>query len=140
MKFKVLLSTSFLALSFNLLAFNVTGDSFKSKFEITSITVGADHSTINATSAAAGQYGKVYLSYTLTSNDTGRNQGTFEGHGRGISPEGDLAAGVLKGVWTRDGKVISIKSLDDVTDGVNYMQGEIDLISGEINIEVFKVD
>ena len=35
MKFKVLLSTSFLALSFNLLAFNVTGDSFKSKFEIT---------------------------------------------------------------------------------------------------------
>ena len=140
MKFKVLLSTSFLALSFNLLAFNVTGDSFKSKFEITSITVGADHSTINATSAAAGQYGKVYLSYTLTSNDTSRNQGTFEGHGGGISPEGDLAAGVLKGVWTRDGKVISIKSLDDVTDGVNYMQGEIDLISGEINIEVFKVD
>ena len=140
MKFKVLLSTSFLALSFNLLAFNVTGDSFKSKFEITSITVGADHSTINATSAAAGQYGKVYLSYTLTSNDNARNQGTFEGHGRGISPEGDLAAGVLKGVWTRDGKVISIKSLDDVTDGVNYMQGEIDLISGEINIEVFKVD
>jgi hypothetical protein len=140
MKFKVLLSTAFLALSFNLLAFNVTGDSFKSKFEITSITVGANHSTINATSAAAGQYGKVYLSYTLTSNDTARNQGTFEGHGRGISPEGDLAAGVLKGVWTRDGKVISIKSLDDVTDGVNYMQGEIDLISGEINIEVFKVD
>ena len=140
MKFKVLLSTSFLALSFNLLAFNVTGDSFKSKFEITSITVGANHSTINATSAAAGQYGKVYLSYTLTSNDTARNQGTFEGHGRGISPEGDLAAGVLKGVWTRDGKVISIKSLDDVTDGVNYMQGEIDLISGEINIEVFKID
>ena len=78
MKFKVLLSTSFLALSFNLLAFNVTGDSFKSKFEITSITVGADYSTINATSAAAGQYGKVYLSYTLTSNDTARNQGTFE--------------------------------------------------------------
>ncbi|MEY2972915.1 MAG: hypothetical protein ACO397_01970 [Gammaproteobacteria bacterium] len=140
MKLKIIISTCFLVLSLNALAFNVTGDSFKSKFDITSITVEQDQSTINATSAAAGQYGKVYLSYTLKSNDTARNQGTFEGHGRGISPDGDLAAGILKGVWTRDGKIISIKSLDDVTDGINYMQGEIDLISGEINIEVFKVN
>ena len=46
----------------------------------------------------------------------------------------------LQGVWTRDGKILSIKSLDDVTDGINFMQGTIDLISGDIEIEVYKVD
>jgi len=36
--------------------------------------------------------------------------------------------------------MISIKSLDDVTDGINFMQGTIDLISGDIAIEVYKID
>ncbi|MDB2611839.1 hypothetical protein N9Z24_03705, partial [Gammaproteobacteria bacterium] len=96
------------------------------------------YSVINAESDAAGQYGKVYVSYKLKStSDTG---GTWTGQGRGISPEGNLARGNLQGVWTRDGKIISIKSLDDVTDGINFMQGTIDLISGDIAIEVYKID
>jgi hypothetical protein len=44
------------------------------------------------------------------------------------------------GVWTRDGSIISIKSLDEVTDGINFMQGSLNLISGEISVEVYKVD
>ena len=44
------------------------------------------------------------------------------------------------GVWTRDGSMIKIKSLDEVTDGINYMQGTMNLISGEIKVEVYKVD
>jgi hypothetical protein len=36
--------------------------------------------------------------------------------------------------------MIAIKSLDDVTDGINFMQGNIDLISGDIVIEVYKID
>ena len=84
-------------------AFEVTGDSFKAKFKIDSITVGKLESTINLSSADTGQYGKVYVSYTLTSNPNIPNSGTWTGHGRGISPDGVLARGDLMGIWTMDG-------------------------------------
>ena len=138
MKFKSIFGLSLLFIAVHISAFDVTGDHFDAKFKITSVTLGEKYSVINAESDAAGQYGKVYVSYKLkNTSDTG---GTWTGQGRGISPEGNLARGNLQGVWTRNGKIISIKSLDDVTDGINYMQGDIDLISGDIVIEVYKVD
>jgi len=138
MKSKYILALAVLFCTFNISAFNVTGDHFDAKFKITSVTLGEKHSIINAESDAAGQYGKVYVSYKLkNTSDIG---GTWTGQGRGISPEGNLARGNLQGVWTRDGKMIYIKSLDDVTDGINFMQGNIDLISGDITIEVYKID
>ena len=121
-------------------ALNVTGEHFDAKFKIDSITVGENQSTINASSPDAGQYGKVYVSYNLTSSPGIEGSGTWTGHGRGISPDGVLARGILRGVWTMDGKIISIKSLDSVSDGINYVQGTIDLISGDINLEVYGVD
>jgi hypothetical protein len=44
------------------------------------------------------------------------------------------------GVWTRDGSVVSIKNIDVVTDGINFAQGTMNLISGEIKVDVYKVD
>ena len=138
MKFKSMFAFVLLFCAVNISAFDVTGDHFDAKFKITSVTLGEKYSIINAESDAAGQYGKVYVSYKLkNTSDTG---GTWTGQGRGISPEGNLARGNLQGVWTREGKILSIKSLDDVTDGINFMQGTIDLISGDIEIEVYKVD
>ena len=110
------------------------------KFKIDSITVGENESTINASSPEVGQYGKVYVSYHLTSNPGIEGSGTWTGHGRGISADGVLARGILRGVWTIDGKIISIKSLDSVTDGINYVQGTIDLVTGDINLKVYGVD
>ena len=49
--------------------------------------------------------------------------GTWKGHGRGMSPDGNLQAGILMGVWKRDGSVFHMKSVDSVTDGINYVQG-----------------
>ena len=49
----------------NISAFDVTGDHFDAKFKITSVTLGEKYSIINAESDAAGQYGKVYVSYKL---------------------------------------------------------------------------
>ena len=72
-------------------SFQITGESFKAKFKIDSITVGKSESTINLSSADVGQYGVVYVSYTLTSNPNIPNSGTWTGYGRGISPEGVLA-------------------------------------------------
>ena len=80
-------------------SFQITGESFKAKFKIDSITVGKSESTINLSSADVGQYGVVYVSYTLTSNPNIPNSGTWTGYGRGISPEGVLARGDLMERW-----------------------------------------
>ena len=121
-------------------AFEITGESFTAKWSIDSVTVGKLESTINMSSADTGQYGKVYLSYTLTSNPNIPNSGTWIGYGRGISPDGVLSRGDLMGVWTMDGTKINIKSVDSVTDGINFLSGTIDLIAGEAVAEVFKIE
>ena len=122
-------------------AFEVSGNHFEGKFKIDSMTVGENEVTVNASSAAAdvGQYGKVYVSYTFTQNPYIPNSGTWKGHGRGMSPDGQLQAGILMGVWTRDGSVFNMKSVDSVTDGINYVQGTMDVLTGDINLEIYPV-
>ena len=131
---------SILMFSISSFAFEVIGESFTAKWSIDSVTVGKLESTINMSSAATAQYGKVYLSYTLTSNPNIPNSGTWIGYGRGISPDGVLSRGDLMGVWTMDGTKINVKSVDSVTDGINFLSGTIDLIAGEMEAEVFKVE
>ena len=130
-----------LVLSVGAHAFEVSGNHFEGKFKIDSMTVGENEVTVNASSAAAdvGQYGKVYVSYTFTQNPYIPNSGTWKGHGRGMSPDGQLQAGILMGVWTRDGSVFNMKSVDSVTDGINYVQGTMDVLTGDINLEIYTV-
>ena len=130
-----------LVLSVGAHAFVVSGNHFEGKFKIDSMTVGENEVTVNASSAAAdvGQYGKVYVSYTFTQNPYIPNSGTWKGHGRGMSPDGQLQAGIFMGVWTRDGSVFNMKSVDSVTDGINYVQGTMDVLTGNINLEIYPV-
>ena len=132
---------SALVLSIGAHAFEVSGNHFEGKFKIDSMTVGENEVTVNASSAAAdvGQYGKVYVSYTFTQNPYIPNSGTWKGHGRGMSPDGQLQAGILMGVWTRDGSVFNMKSVDSVTDGINYVQGTMDVLTGNINLDIYPV-
>ena len=127
-------------IGFSTSAFSLTlEETFNSTFKMDSVTVGKYESTINLSSPATGQYGKVYVSYTLTSNPNIPNSGTWTGHGRGISPEGFLARGDLMGVYTMEGTKIHVKSLDSVTDGINFLEGSIDLVSGVMEASVSKV-
>ena len=130
-----------LVLSIGAHAFEVSGNHFEGKFKIDSMTVGENEVTVNASSAAAdvGQYCKVYVSYTFTQNPYIPNSGTWKGHGRGMSPDGQLQAGILMGVWTRDGSVFNMKSVDSVTDGINYVQGTMDVLTGDINLDIYPV-
>jgi len=130
-----------LAISVGVHAFEVSGNHFEGKFKIDSMTVGENEVTVNASSAAAdvGQYGKVYVSYTFTQNPYIPNSGTWKGHGRGMSPDGQLQAGILMGVWTRDGSVFNMKSVDSVTDGINYVQGTMDVLTGNIDLDIYPV-
>ncbi len=131
-----------LVLSIGAHAFEVSGNHFEGKFKIDSMTVGENEVTVNASSAAAdvGQYGKVYVSYTFTQNPYIPNSGTWKGHGRGMSPDGQLQAGILMGVWTRDASVFNMKSVDSVTDGINYVQGTMDVLTGNIDLEIYPVN
>ena len=131
-----------LGLSVGTHAFEVSGNHFEGKFKIDSMTVGENEVTVNASSSAAdvGQYGKVYVSYTFTQNPYIPNSGTWKGHGRGMSPDGQLQAGILMGVWTRDGSVFNMKSVDSVTDGINYVQGTMDVLTGNIDLEIYPVN
>ena len=130
-----------LVLSIGAHAFEVSGNHFEGKFKIDSMTVGENEVNVNASSAAAdvGQYGKVYVSYTFTQNPYIPNSGTWKGHGRGMSPDGQLQAGILMGVWTRDGSVFNMKSVDSVTDGINYVQGTMDVLTGNIDLDIYPV-
>ena len=130
-----------LVLSVGAHAFEVSGNHFEGKFKIDSMTVGENEVTVNASSAAAdvGQYGKVYVSYTFTQNPYIPNSGTWKGHGRGMSPDGQLQAGILMGVWTRDGSVFNMKSVDSVTDGINYVQGTMDVSTADIDLDIYPV-
>ena len=130
-----------LVLSVGAHAFEVSGNHFEGKFKIDSMTVGENEVTVNASSAAAdvGQYGKVYVSYTFTQNPYIPNSGTWKGHGRGMSPDGQLQAGILMGVWTRDGSVFNMKSVDSVTDRINYVQGTMDVLTGNIDLDIYPV-
>ncbi|MDC1150105.1 hypothetical protein OAT47_01285 [Gammaproteobacteria bacterium] len=130
-----------LVLSVGANSFEVSGDRFKGKFKIDSMTVGENEVTVNASSASAdtGQYGKVYVSYTFTQNPYIPGSGTWKGHGRGMSPDGNLQSGILMGVWKRDGSVFHMKSVDSVTDGINYAEGTMDVLTGDINIDVYAV-
>ena len=130
-----------LVLSIGAHAFEVSGNHFEGKFKIDSMTVGENEVTVNASSAAAdvGQYGKVYVSYTFTQNPYIPNSGTWKGHGRGMSPDGQLQAGILMGVWTRDGSVFNMKSVDSVTDGINYVHGTMDVLTGNIDLDIYPV-
>ena len=130
-----------LVLSVGAHAFEVNGDHFMGKFKIDSMTVGENEVTVNASSAAAdvGQYGKVYVSYTFTQNTYIPCCGKRKGHGRGMSPDGQLQAGILMGVWKRDGSVFHMKSVDSVTDGINYVQGTMDVLTGDIDLKIYPV-
>ena len=44
------------------------------------------------------------------------------------------------GVWPLDGTKLHVKSVDSVSDGINFLQGTIDLVAGEMEAEVFKVE
>jgi hypothetical protein len=43
------------------------------------------------------------------------------------------------GVWKRDGSVFQMKSVDSVSDGINYVQGTMDVLTGDIDLKIYPV-
>jgi len=116
----------FLVLAFgvftsNAYALDVKGDAYDFTGNITSITLTNEGGVINVV-GETGEYGKVWLTYNLNlDNPATPNQGSFTGRAVAIDDNGNRNSATRQGVWERKGNMMHFKSLDDVSDGNQYL-------------------
>ena len=73
----------------------------------------------------------------MPSNDH-RNSGPISGLARAINDDGVFTGANLTGVYKRNGGIISIYMLDELTNGViHYVEGTINVVTKKIEIEVY---
>lgn len=125
----------------SIFGFEVSGEKFDANFNITSWTATKDGSVITSEGLVGEGYGKVYLTHNFRSNDSAGLSGDFLGQARTINKDGEMRFASLQGIWKRDGTIVTMYTLDNVTNGVmNYAKGEVDLFAGTLNFEVFPID
>ena len=105
----------------NSYALDIKGDAYDFTGNITSITLTDEGGVINVV-GETGEYGKVWLTYNLNlDNPATPNQGSFTGRAVAIDDNGNRNSASRQGVWERKGNMMHFKSLDDVSDGNQYL-------------------
>ncbi len=138
---KLFLAITMLALMRTSIAFEVSGDSFPADFKMTSWSSTADSSSLTAEGIVGEGYGKVYLSYEFKSNSTDRNKGNFNGSLRSINNDGVMVAASLQGIWKRDGKIVTMYTLDSFSNGdMIYAKGLVDLVESTMKFTAFPIE
>ena len=128
------------ALATPLHAFEVSGESFPAEFNITSWTSDINGIALTAEGDVGEGYGKVYLSYEFVSSSAEKNQGDFSGDIRTINNDGVMIAGSLQGIWKRDGKMVTMYTLDQFSNGdMIYAKGNVDLVKGTMSFTAFPI-
>lgn len=98
----------------------------------------SDGGGVITVAAIAGKYGRVFLTYNMSTNPNSKTQGSFTGRGMGIDDTGNREFAVRAGVWTRSGTTLTLHSLDDLTDGTqNLCKSELDLITGAFQMTFY---
>ena len=124
----------------NLNAFDISKKPSKGNFDVTSWKAGGGYSVITSEGFVDG-YGKVYLTHKFKANSGEALTGDFTGAARAITKAGDMAFASLQGVWKREGKILTIHTLDSLTDGTaNYAKGTFDLYEGILKFDVFVIE
>ena len=136
----IFLTLAFSVFSLNTLALDINGEPYELTGSISTITLTDDGGVINAV-GETGQYGKVWLTYNLNlDNPATPNQGSFSGRATAIDGEGNRNGASRQGVWERKGKMMYFKSLDDVTDGNQYLcMTAINLIDYSLEMKFYSV-
>ena len=128
------------ALAAPLHAFEVSGESFPAEFKITSWTSDINGIALTAEGDVGEGYGKVYLSYEFVSSSADKNQGDFSGDIRTINNDGVMVAGTLQGIWKRDGKMVTMYTLDQFSNGdMIYAKGNVDLVIGTMSFTAYPI-
>ena len=86
-------------------------------------------------------YGKVYLNYIFKSNSMDRSKGNFSGSLRSINNDGVMVAATLQGIWKRDGKIVTMYTLDGFSNGdMIFAEGSVDLVESTLNFKAFRIE
>jgi hypothetical protein len=98
----------------------------------------SDGGGVITVAAIAGKYGRVFLTYNMSTNPNSKTQGSFTGRGMGIDDTGNREFAVRAGVWTRSGTTLTLHSLDDLTDGTqNLCKSELNLTTGDFQMTFY---
>ena len=115
----------------------VPSDSFSVKGEMMNLEL-SDSGGVITVKAIAGKYGRVFLTYNMSTNPNSKTQGSFTGRGMGIDDNGNREFATRNGVWTREGTTLTLHSLDDLTDGSqNLCKSILDLSTGEFEMTFY---
>tara|TARA_S200000501_G_scaffold53251_1_gene43443 strand:+ start:1403 stop:1894 length:492 start_codon:yes stop_codon:yes gene_type:complete len=121
-------------------AFEVSGESFPAEFNITSWISETNGSSMTAVGVVGEGYGKVYLNYDFVSGSADKNQGDFSGGIRTINNNGEMVAGTLQGIWKREGKIVTMYTLDQFSNGdMIYAEGRVDLVEGTMSFTAYPI-
>ena len=98
----------------------------------------SDGGGVITVAAIAGKYGRVFLTYNMSTNPNSKTQGSFTGRGMGIDDTGNREFAVRAGVWTRSGTTLTLYSLDDLTDGTqNLCKSKLNLTTGDFQMTFY---
>ena len=101
--------------------FDVTGDEVSLSGTIESIVLTDEGGVLSVVSDNE-IYGKTWLTYNINlDNPNSVDQGSFQGRATAINNDGSRVSSSRQGVWSRDGYIYSFYSLDDVSDGNQYI-------------------
>ena len=101
--------------------FDITGDEVSLSGTISSIVLTDEGGVLNVVSDNE-IYGKTWLTYNINlDNPNSVDQGSFQGRATAINNDGSRVSSSRHGVWSRSGFIYSFYSLDDVSDGNQYI-------------------
>jgi len=108
----------------------------RAELEITSIALGAETTVITA-ETEMGEYGRVFMTFTLSYNNAG-DGGTYTFEGRGFVDESTVFGGKGVGVWYRDGALVHMEQLINISDGTqNFDRLVMDGVNRTMSIDVY---
>ena len=112
------------------------GASFVGNFAIDAMHTMDGSNYQVAASGEAGEYGRVYLSYTFTNKLSLNEMGEFTGYAWTQSGE-EVVTASLQGVWKKNGAVFDMYTFDAVSNGlINVATGEMDLVNRTMTFNV----
>ena len=112
------------------------GASFEGNFAIDAMHTMDGSNYQVAASGEAGEYGRVYLSYTFTNKLSLNEMGEFTGYAWTQSGE-EVVTASLQGVWKKNGAVFDMYTFDAVSNGlINVATGEMDLVNRTMTFNV----
>ena len=119
--YKKLVTLLLVISSLSIYGFDLTGEGINLSGKINSTSLTDAGGVIDVVSDNE-KYGKTWLTYNVkVNNPNSPDQGSFQGRAIAINNDGVRVSASRQGVWSREGYIYSFYSLDDVSDGNQFL-------------------